>query len=111
MALAITNIPAPLYAHSDGVIRVVGTRVTLDTVVAAFLEGATAEEIQQQYPSLELPDAYSVIAYYLHNRIEVDAYLKQRVQQIAAVQRQNEARSSMAGVRERLLARKNGEVS
>ncbi len=108
MALAITNIPAPLYAHSDGVVRVVGTRVTLDTVVAAFLEGATAEEIQQQYPSLELSDAYSVIAYYLHNRVEIDTYLTERAGQITTVRRQNEARSSMSGVRERLLARKNG---
>lgn len=37
---------------ADGVVRVAGTRVTLDTVVAAFEEGATAEEIAQQYPSL-----------------------------------------------------------
>ena len=108
LSITITNIPAPLHAHSDGVVRVAGTRVTLDTVVAAFLEGATAEEIQQQYPSLGLPDVYSVIAYYLHNRTEVDAYLQHRIQQIATVRRQNEARSSLAGVRERLLARKGG---
>lgn len=34
---------------ADGVIRVGGTRVTLDTLVEAFNEGATAEVIAQQY--------------------------------------------------------------
>lgn len=55
MTMTITDIPAPLHAHPDGVIRVVGTRVALDTIVHAFPEGATPEEIQQQYPSLQLP--------------------------------------------------------
>jgi uncharacterized protein (DUF433 family) len=105
--MTITNIPAPLHAHSEGVVRVACTRVTLDTVVEAFLEGATPEEIQQQYPSLQLSELYSVIAYYLHNRAEVDAYLQHRAEQIAEVRRQDEARSSLVGVRERLLARKN----
>lgn len=34
-------------ADADGVVRVGGTRVTLDTIVFAFEEGATAEEITQ----------------------------------------------------------------
>jgi uncharacterized protein (DUF433 family) len=41
----------------DGVVRVGGTHMTLDTVVAVFEEGATAEEIVKQYPSLRLADA------------------------------------------------------
>jgi uncharacterized protein (DUF433 family) len=35
---------------------VAGTRVTLDTIVAAFDAGATAEEISQQYSSMPLAD-------------------------------------------------------
>ncbi len=50
----------PLAAGSDGVIRVAGTRVTLDTIASAFERGATAEEIVQQYPSLPLAAVYSV---------------------------------------------------
>lgn len=34
----------PLVADVDGVIRVEKTRVTLDTIVAALLDGATAEK-------------------------------------------------------------------
>jgi uncharacterized protein (DUF433 family) len=60
---------------ADGVAYVSGTRVTLDTVITAFLEGGTAEEVVEQYPSLQLSDVYSVIGYYLRHKAEVDAYL------------------------------------
>jgi uncharacterized protein (DUF433 family) len=53
------------------------TRVTLDTVVAAFREGATAEEIAQQYPSLTLAATYATIAYYLNHQAEIDTYLRE----------------------------------
>ena len=96
----------PLAADADGVIHVGKTRVTLDTVIAAFADGATAEEIVQQYPSLHLGDVYSVIGYYLRHPAEVDAYLQQRRVQRDAVRQQNEARFDPRGVRERLLARR-----
>ena len=62
----------PITTDSDGVMRVGGTRVTLDTVIGAFRDGATAEEISHQYPSLSLADIYAVIAYYLRRRAEVE---------------------------------------
>ena len=43
--------------------RLADTRVTLDLVVRAFNRGATAEEIVQDWPSLQLPDVYQVIGY------------------------------------------------
>ncbi len=106
MALTITNEAVPLRADADGVIRVGGTRVTLDTVIAAFSEGATAEEIAQQYPSLNLADVYLVISYYLRHSGEVEAYLSLRRAQADAVQTQNESRFDPVGVRGRLLARR-----
>lgn len=98
----------PLGSDPDGVVRVGRTRVTLDTVVAAFNEGATAEEIAQQYPSLALADVYSVIGYYLRHRSEADAYLGYRAQRAAQVRVENEARFDPSGVRDRLLARRVG---
>ena len=80
MPLPLTADPAPLEMDDDGVVRVGKTRVTLDTVVAAFLDGATAEEIAQQYPFLLLADIYHVIGHYLRHRPEVDTYLRQRQQ-------------------------------
>ena len=47
-------------------------------VVYAFNQGASAEEILQQYPSLALSDIYATISYYLQHRRSVDEYLKER---------------------------------
>jgi uncharacterized protein (DUF433 family) len=92
MATAAIAELIPLHAGNDGVIRISGTRVTIDTLVAAFAEGATAEEITQQYPPLKLADVYSVIGHYLRHPTEVQSYLQQRQQQGGAVRHQNEAR-------------------
>ena len=86
-----------------------GTRVTLDTVVAAFEEGATAEEIVQQYPTLRLADAYAAIGYYLRHRSEVGTYLAQRRHQSNEVRQENVARFNASGVRARLLARRRSQ--
>jgi uncharacterized protein (DUF433 family) len=96
----------PVRADADGVVRVAGTRVTLDTIVAAFREGATAEEIAQQYPSVALADMYAVIGYYLRQSEKVDAYLEQRRAQAQEVRRENEKRFDPQGIRERLVARR-----
>ena len=108
MTLTIRSETVPLVTGVDGVPRVGKTRVTLDTVVSAFLDGATAEAIAHQYPSLDLADVYSVIAYYLRRRAEVDAYLQCQQQQAETVRKQNEARFDPSGIRERLLARRGG---
>ena len=96
----------PVHPDADGVIRVGGTRVTLDTLIAAFEAGATAEEMVQQYPSVALADVYSVIAYYLRHQAEIQAYLTERQQQAAQVREQNERRFDPSGVRDRLMARR-----
>ena len=86
--------------------RVAGTRVSLDSVVYAFGEGATPEEIAQSYPSLDLATIYSIIGYYLQNRAEVEQYLGQRKVQREELKNEIEARFNPHGLRERLLARK-----
>ena len=106
MAFSISPEVIPLQADENGVICVGGTRVTLETVIAAFSEGATAEEMVQQYPSLKLADVYSVIGYYLRRSMEVEIYLQNRKAQAQAVRQQNELRFDPQGLRERLLARR-----
>ena len=106
MPIALAAEPPPIAAGPDGVIRVRGTRVTLDTVVAAFKNGATAEEIVQQYPSTALADVYQLIGYYLHHTDKIESYLEERRQVSAEVKRVNETRWPAEGLRERLLARR-----
>lgn len=106
MSLSPVTEIIPLEPDSSGVLRVGKTRVTLDTVVAAFCQGATAEEIVHQYPSLDLADVYQIIGYYLRRFSEVEQYLQKRKAKAKAVRRQNEARFDPQGVRARLLARR-----
>ena len=106
MKLSIEPETAPLTTDQDGVVRIGNSRVTLDTVVHAFNDGANAEEISERYPSLRLADIYSVIAYCLRHRPEVAAYLKDREAFAAEVRRQNEIVFPKTGLRERLLARR-----
>ena len=96
----------PLRTDPAGVVRVGNTRVTLDTVINAFRDGATAEEIVQRYPSLDLADVYHVIGYYLRRTSEVDAYLQKRKNDAEVSRSQNESRFDPSGVRARLLARR-----
>ena len=49
MSLALEIAPLPFREDSQGAVRIGGTRVTLDTVVEAFQEGLTAEEIAQPF--------------------------------------------------------------
>jgi uncharacterized protein (DUF433 family) len=100
------TITVPLSADEAGVLRVAGTRVSLDSVVYAFDEGATPEEIAQDFPTLDLAAVYSVISYYLQNRAEVEQYLEQRKTQRDELKGEIETRFNPLGVRERLLARK-----
>ena len=110
MSLLIKSEPIPLEADVDGVIRVGGSRITLDTIVAAFSQGATAEEITHQYPSLNLADVYAVIAYYLRRREAVESYLQHRQKEADNIRKQNESRFDPNGVRDRLLARRTKQV-
>src|SRR5438552_1773936 len=68
----------------DGAYIVAGTRVSLDSLVYAFVEGQSAEAIAQAFPALTLEQVYGAITYYLAHRDEVDRYLESRKQDFAA---------------------------
>ena len=106
MSIETIAEPVPLASDVDGVVRVGTSRVTLDTVVAAFREGMTPEGIVEQYPSLQLAEVYSVIGYILRHPKQIETYLQQRRELAETVRRENEARFDPLGVRDRLLARR-----
>jgi uncharacterized protein (DUF433 family) len=105
MTSAVAMEPIPLSTTAEGVIRVAGSRVTLDTVIDTFLTGASPEEIAQDFPVLRLDDIYAVLTYYLRHRGEVDAYLNERRSRAESLRREIEAHSAQTGLRGRLLAR------
>ncbi|MGH8226474.1 MAG: DUF433 domain-containing protein [Steroidobacteraceae bacterium] len=107
MSAVLTTAVVPLVTDPQGTIRVRGNRVTLDAIVSAFQNGATAEEISQKFPAIALADIYQIIAHYLNHSAEVDAYLSRRHTEAVALQRQAEEHFDPAGIRARLLARRN----
>ena len=54
-----------------------GTRVSLDSVMYAFLDGLSPESIVDSFDTLTLEEVYGAIAFYLGHRDVIDAYLKQ----------------------------------
>ena len=60
----------------EGLWRVAGTRVSVDSIIHAFWRGSTPEQIVQDYDALSLAQVYGVVRYYLTHRRGVDAYQK-----------------------------------
>ena len=105
MSLRIEPTIPPLHIDETNTVRIGATRVTLDTVVGAFLDGASPEAIGASYPTVPLPDIYATISYYLRHKSEVDAYLLDREREADALRQQIESRPDYKLWRERLLAR------
>jgi uncharacterized protein (DUF433 family) len=103
----------PLRLTEDGTIRVAESRVSLDSVVQHYKLGASAEQIAQKFPALELADVYAAITYYLNHEESVEEYLRQQEAKGDEVQRSVESdpqhQKNSAELRARLLAR-NSEL-
>ena len=69
------NMSGPYVEQRDGGYWIRRTRVSLDSVVYAFLAGQTAESIAQSFPVLSLEQVYGAVAFYLANRSDIDDYL------------------------------------
>jgi uncharacterized protein (DUF433 family) len=102
----LTAAPPPLRLDASCVLRVGPSRVPLDTVIFAFNQGSTPEEILLRYPTLDLTHIYAVITYYLWHRELVDAYLAERQKHAEEIQREIETMWPKDGIKERLLARR-----
>lgn len=106
-----TTQALPLRLTADGTIRLASTRVSLDSVVHHYRLGATAEQIAQKFPTLDLADIYAAITYYLTHVDEVEDYLRRQEAEGDEIQERLEAdpqyQKSSANMRSRLHARKN----
>jgi len=60
-----TAMSSAYIEQRDDVYVVAGTRVSLDSIVYAFLSGQSAEAIAQAFPVLSLEQVYGAITYYL----------------------------------------------
>lgn len=84
----------------NGSFGIIGSRVSLESIVIPFLDGASPESLVDEFPTLSLEQVYGAITFYLANRAEMSGYLKE------TEDFWKEARKSQpplpAGLRERL---------
>jgi uncharacterized protein (DUF433 family) len=66
---------SPYVEQRNGGLYVAESRVSLDSVVIHFQEGASPERIAQSFSTLKLSQVYGAIAYYLENEDTVKEYL------------------------------------
>jgi uncharacterized protein (DUF433 family) len=110
VAVTLKSDPVPIQEDANGDLRVGGTRVLLDLVVNAFEDGATPETIVQQYTTLQLPDVYAVVAYYLRHRPEIEEYLRNRERRAEDIkQRILSTQRDLGDIRKRLLSQVESE--
>jgi uncharacterized protein (DUF433 family) len=60
----------------DGGYWIAGTRISLDSIIAAFSRGAAPETIRRSFPLLTLEQVYGAITFYLAHENEIDEYLQ-----------------------------------
>ena len=58
------------------VIRLKGHRIGIEDVIALYEQGYSAEQVVLYYPTLTLEEDYAALTYYLHNKPEMQAYMK-----------------------------------
>jgi uncharacterized protein (DUF433 family) len=95
----------------DGGYWITGSRVSLDSVVLAFLQGLSPETISAEcFPALTLEQTYGAIAYYLAHRQQIDLYLSRADAELAALA--EKTKSADAAFLERLaVARRQVQMA
>jgi uncharacterized protein (DUF433 family) len=106
MPLSIVDQKPPLAVDAGGTVRIAGTRVSLDSIVACYKSGATSDQIAEDFPTVGLANIHATIAYYLNNRTEVERYLGEQLEAAEAVKRELGA-VVVTDLRERLIARRD----
>jgi len=113
MNLELQPLSIPLRDDGQGGLRVGETRVNFESVWHTHQQGARPEEIVQAFDTLNVADVYTVLAWALRHPQEVQAYLKRRETEAAALrQRLEEAgltpsRDESAKLQAKLMTRYN----
>lgn len=86
-----TMVEVPLRRDADGAIRIGSSRVLLEVLLGFYLQGETAEDLHEGFPTVPLADIHAVISYYLNHSDEVNAYMADVREQGEALRREIEA--------------------
>jgi len=84
--------------------RIAGTRIPIDTIIYAYREGQTPEQIVAEYfPSLSLEQVHGAIAFYLRHRPLLDRHLADNEARFDELR--NASREANRDLRERIMTR------
>ena len=72
----------------DGGYFIRDARVSLDSVVCAFLRGESPEGIAESFPALTLEQIFGALAFYMANREMVDLHLSEGRREFATLRQQ-----------------------
>ena len=96
------------YEGHDGTIRtirVIGSRITLDTLVGFFKQGKTVKDLARGFPTLSLEQIKAVINWYLTHQREADEYLEEGEAEAEALWKKITSRPEYIAAHEELLRR------
>lgn len=79
--------------HREGGYFIEDTRVSLDSVVYAFLRGESPEGIAESFPALQLEQIFGALTFYTANRELVDRYLNKARQDFARLRQEARQRN------------------
>ena len=100
------QLETPIGWMANGAARVKGTRVPVELVLWSYKQGMRPEEIVDCYPTLQLADVYALVAYYLRNAEEMEAYLRETEEASEQAYAEWQANNPDPGFMERLRARR-----
>jgi uncharacterized protein (DUF433 family) len=89
-----TEIAALLISSPDvcgGQLRIEGTRVTVNQIVALYKQGYNAEEIADQYAHLTMAQVYAALLHYHTNQEEIDADLAKEKEKAEKLEREHQS--------------------
>jgi uncharacterized protein (DUF433 family) len=80
----------------DGGYWIKGTRISLDSIVYEFNDGAAPESIRFSFPLLSLEQVYGAITFYLSRKQVIDYYLAESEVELEQKGREMNARARAA---------------
>jgi uncharacterized protein (DUF433 family) len=85
---------------------ITGTRISLDSIIAAFNRGAAPESIRRSFPLLTLEEVYGAITFYLAHETEIAEYLQRSDAELGAQAdaRRKELKAARPELYERIAA-------
>ena len=96
----------PLTRDEDGTIRVTGSRVTLDTLVAIFKRGDSVDQVQKGFPSFSLSQISTILAWYREHQTEIEKYIEKRQAEAEALRGRIEEEPGYQRLRETIHRRR-----